>query len=302
MISSKRLLRKARKCGLESRVLSLEEACAFLRAAGTSDPAPIPAIKFERCHNLDLKDPIFEGFRLDYPEFDDWFRRTCLGSSGGESRHAFTVRLAGENRLAGVAILKERADADLAGITVKTLKICSLRVSDHALGRKLGELLLRAVFDFSHKNAYGCIFVDVYPRHQELIYLLETFGFEAGATMDSREVCMVKKTDPSPEDARLSAVEFHRRFGPYRLKWDGVQTFFVPIQPHFHARLFPDIEPQGSFFQGHESCGNTILKAYICRAGTTHIHQGVSLHSCNNCSKTNWLGLSSVSNWRPMVV
>lgn len=48
----------------------------------------------------------------------------------------------------------------------------------------------------------------------------------------------------------------------------------MPIEPRFHAMLFPDLEPQRQLFEGTESYGNTIRKAYLCNSGITKLEPG----------------------------
>lgn len=271
----RRLLRKARKLGIEERILSVDQACALLRPRTVAIPVAQPSIRFDHCHNLDLADPIFDSFRSGYPEFDQWFRQKCLAAYAGKSRPAIVATLTGKRELAGLAILKTDADSDLPGTPVKTIKICSLKVADDALGLKLGELLLSAVFQFAWHNRALRLFVEVFPRHEELIYLLDLLGFEdTGVRTKRGEFVWVKQLAPEPGEDRGERLEFHRKFGPYQIFWEGAEVFLVPIRPEFHARLFPKMEQQASLWEGHESCGNTLLKAYICRASTNQMRPG----------------------------
>lgn len=271
----RRLLRKARKLGIEERVISVDQACALLRPRNVAIPSALPSIRFDHCHNLDLADAIFDGFRSDYPEFDQWFRQKCLAGFAGKSRLAVVATLAGKKELAGLAILKTNADRDLPGAPGKTIKICSLKVAGDSLGLKLGELLLSAVFRFAWDNRVMRLFVEVFPRHEELIYLLELFGFEdTGISTKRKELVWVKQLAPEPGHEGGERLEFHRKFGPYQISWDGAGVFLVPIRPEFHSRLFPQMEPQASLWEGHESCGNTLLKAYVCRASIGQMRPG----------------------------
>jgi hypothetical protein len=271
----RRLLRKARKIDVDERVISVDQACALLRPRTETMPAALPSIRFDHCHNLDLADAIFDGFRSDYPEFDQWFRQKCLAAYAGKSRPAVVATLGGRKNLAGLAILKTDADSDLPGKPVKTMKLCSFKVAGDALGLKLGELLLSAVFRFAWENRAFRLFVEVFPRHEELIYLLDLLGFEeAGVRTKREELVWVKHLAPAPGEKGGDRLEFHRKFGPYQISWEGAGVFLVPIRPGFHSRLFPQMEQQASLWEGHESCGNTLLKAYICRASTGQMRPG----------------------------
>lgn len=270
-----RLLRKARRLSVEERVISADEACALLRSRTITIPAPGPSIRFDHCHNLDLHDEIFEGFRLDYPEFDVWFENNCLAAYAGKSRPAIVATLPGKTGLAGLAILKTDAETDLPGSPVKTIKICSLKVASDALGLKLGELILSAVFRFAWQNSFCRLFVEVFPQHKELICLLDLLGFEdAGFRTERDELMLVKRLAPDHGEESTDRLAFHRKFGPYLISWENAQAFLVPIRPEFHARLFPELEAQQGLWEGQESCGNTLLKAYICTASTGQLSPG----------------------------
>ena len=54
----------------------------------------------------------------------------------------------------------------------------------------------------------------------------------------------------------------------------GVPAYVVPIKPHFHGRLFPDVEPQLAFKVTGEPHGNAIRKAYLCRAKVRTMEPG----------------------------
>lgn len=135
---------------------------------------------------------------------------------------------------------------------------------------------MRAVFDYVRKNRFRTAFIEVLPRHGALLNLLGDFGFEqAGHKEETTEIVMRKRFGPiNDDDRRLGVLLFHRLFGPHQIKLEGVSGFIVPIEPRFHAALFPDLEPQGSLFAGAESFGNTLRKAYVCRAQTRAIRPG----------------------------
>jgi hypothetical protein len=119
------LLRKAKRAGLDDRVVSAGDALAIVRGLFPIAPPPPPAVDRVFAHELDEADPIFDSFRQDYqPDFDEWLARCKLAH-----RTAFAIRVGAP--LAGVSILKEEDDHpyDLEG---RILKVCSFKIADAA--------------------------------------------------------------------------------------------------------------------------------------------------------------------------
>lgn len=270
LVSNDRGLRKVcGKLGIEDRCLTLAAALDLLNAERTIVPKAPPAVTAVKAYELDAGDPMFAELRSDYPPFDGWFDK-CKR----EHRQCWRVQMPGFPTYAGVAIVNPE-NKDWADAKNPTLKLCTFKIAADVRGAKLGELLLRAVFDYAHGNDFQTIFVEAFPKQGALIHLLHDFGFEAVAEKPSTELVLRKRMSPfSSEDLRTPPPEFARKFGPFVVRWDGVQSFIVPIEPRFFTLLFPDQEPQGSLLAGTESFGNTLIKAYLCRAQIRRIRRG----------------------------
>ena len=264
--------RASRRLGIDSRCLGLAAAVDLLNGERVIPPPAPPAIRAVFCHELDERDPFFESLRSDYLGFDTWLQK-CKR----EHRQAWIAKLPGRLNLAGLCIVN-REDAQWPDTENPTLKLCTFKIADDSVGLKLGELLLRTVFDFARKNSFSTLFVETYPKHGALLRLFDQFGFEPvghkGNADEGNELILRKRLSTKFATPLLSALEFNRLFGPFAVKWEGVQTYIVPIEPRFHAALFPEMEPQGSLFAGTQSYGNTLRKAYICRAQIRAIRPG----------------------------
>ena len=59
----------------------------------------------------------------------------------------------------------------------KALKLCSFKVSERFVGRKVGELLLKTVFQYAKDNGFTAMYVTVFADHSELVALFQDFGF-----------------------------------------------------------------------------------------------------------------------------
>lgn len=264
------LHRICRRLELEDRCLTLAAALDLLGDERIVIPAAPPAVASITAYQLDSSDPIFDGLRADYRGFDAW-----LDKCKREHRQAWTIRLHGIPGYAGIAIVNPQ-DREWTDARNPTLKICTFKISERATGGKLGELLLRAIFDFAHGNGMETLFIEVFPKHGALLRLLHQFGFEiTDEKPDSEELALRKRMSPvTPEDERLRPADFAKKFGPFSVKWSETTGFVIPIEPRFYALLFPELEPQCALMPGSESFGNTLIKAYLCRAQTRTMRRG----------------------------
>jgi len=264
--------RACRRLGIDSRCLGLAAAVDLLNGERVIPPPAPPAIQAVFCHELDERDPFFQSLRTNYSGFDTWLQK-CKR----EHRQAWIAKLPGRPNLAGLCIVN-REDGQWPDTENPTLKLCTFKIANDSVGLKLGELLLRTIFDFARKNSFSTLFVETYPKHGALLRLFDQFGFEPighkGTADEGSELVLRKRLSTKFATPSLSALEFNRLFGPFAVKWEGVQTYIVPIEPRFHAALFPEMEPQGSLFAGTQSYGNTLRKAYICRAQIRAIRPG----------------------------
>lgn len=259
--------RKARRVGLGERVATVNEVVDVLRRLFDETPPPPPAVKNCLAHELATDDPIWDSFRQDYPGFDDWLRqcrqehRTAWCINDGDSHAAITIvkpEIRGESHLQG-----------------KVLKICSFKVADPFQGRSYGELLLQAIFDFARVNDYDWLYVTVFSHHAYLVTFLRDFGFTDSGRETGLSELVLQKAMKAPDGVTEdSPLEFHVRYGPHAIRFEGTGKYIVPIQPAFSDRLFPSTPGQQNLFPGTEACGNSIRKAYLCNAATRRIEVG----------------------------
>jgi predicted RNA-binding protein with PUA-like domain len=141
---------------------------------------------------------------------------------------------------------------------------------------RYGELLLKAVFEYAELNNYDTLFVEVGPDLQLLVTFPETFGFVlTGERKPNGDRIMVKQRRPSRQDrAAMTPWDLHVRYGPPAVITEGVSSWLVPIEPRYHARLFPEAEAQAVLLPGREAHGNSIRKAYLCRASVRSLQAG----------------------------
>ena len=268
--------RKARRLGLEpERVLRISSAVAYLSTLLNEPTVPPPDVSIRHVHELDVDDPIFGGLRDDYPGFDSWFQKAAR-----EQRRAWTIEPPGG--LAGICLWKHGDDE--YGLGGKVMKVSTLKVSDQHRGNRYGELLLKSLFLHLNASSYDHVWLTIFPKHEELIALLEDFGFEAltGAATDLGESVMTKQLRVN-EEPSSDAFEHHRSFGPPSLAFSSSPVFIVPIQPRYHRLLFPEYEQQ-SLPTGQAQLpfpqppfGNALRKAYLSRSGILDLPRGSTI-------------------------
>ncbi len=260
--------RKAKRLGVADRVHTVEDAVAMLRQLEAKPPAYIPSVSFLPLHSLHLQDQFFDSLRADYEGFDDWFRNAAR-----TARYAFVVK-GSEGNIAGLAIIKP--DDDELRLGGRVMKICTFKVAEQQKGNRYGELLLKSLF--RHASAtQDRLWITVFPRHRELIDLLESFGF---TPHDKRhdEQRLVKHLVPPPGAAdQMEALEYHVAFGPPALKITEDQTFIVPIRPAYHWTLFPDMPGDQMSLLPPRPHGNALRKAYLSRANLRTVKPGATL-------------------------
>jgi len=255
-----KLLKKARRADLGSRVYTVPEAIALIETLSDRVPSPPPAVRPAKSHVIAVTDPILDSFRDDYPGFDTWFSK-CRR----EHRQAWIIE-GSPGEIAAFCIVNPEKDALPPPLAGKVLKLCSFKVSERHSGARFGELLLKAGLNHAVGNHYDWVYVTVFEKHERLIDLFETFGFSRlDATTSLGELILAKPVHPGLETAPSSPLPYHIRYGPHFFRID-VPWFVVPIQPRYARILFPESAEQKVLHPGAHPFGNAIRKAYLCRA------------------------------------
>jgi ribosomal protein S18 acetylase RimI-like enzyme len=277
---------RADRAGLRDRVLTVQEALAWIQRTFEPREFRLRFIVSRKAHQVSTEDPLFVGLRQDYHGFEEWFSK-CRR----EHRDCWTVEIGGQ--LAGLVIRKDEthAEAQTAHHGPKILKICTLKMKPDYYGEKFGEQLLKKVLWFAQGNHYDLIYLTVFPKHEILIKLLGTFGFEITRKQPNGEFVMER---PMLAAEPVSLAEGERAlafdFRGYPRFYDGLQVrkYVIPIKSEFHVVLFPEIAEARDLlplFPEHEllvtskdsherTPGNTIRKVYVCRSPTRSLAAG----------------------------
>ena len=114
---------------------------------------------------VDFSQPIFASLKAEYAGFDEWVERLLLD---GGNRQAFLYQEDGI--YLAVSLLKNYENTAVG----KATKISTFKVEGSAAGRGLGSVLMSAIL-----VAAPCenVYIEVFPKHVELIAFLESLGF-----------------------------------------------------------------------------------------------------------------------------
>ena len=177
--------------------------------------------------SVPVSDRFFDTLRADYPGFDEWLKR-----KGTEP--AYLARRE-DGRLDGFLYLKREdgavTDVQPALAPGKRLKVGTLKVNPH--GTRLGERLIKKVFDHATEQNVDEIYVTVFPKHTKLIDLFGRYGFTKVGT----------KTGPGGvEDVMLRSLRVLSGdvVRDYPLINPAGRKFMLGLYPRFHTQLLPD--------------------------------------------------------------
>lgn len=254
--------KKALQLGVADRVHYIQQAAELLKRLHTKEAVALPSIRDVPTHSLDLNDPFFDSLREDY-DFNKWFEKCCR-----EGRHAWTY-FDGPGHPRAICIYKEEltpivTDENRA-LPGKALKLCTFKVGPQVRGRKIGELFLKAAFQYAGKNKLEHIYLTMKPGKQPYLQdMLEEYGFYFIGHYNNDHV-FVKDNPVTPPNSLLPPLEYNIRFFPHFKNGPEVNKYIIPIMPEFHSQIFPEIQKQqGLFAQG--TVGNAIKLAYLCHA------------------------------------
>lgn len=268
--------KKAIKLGIDNRVLLIAEALTVFRGHLQKDSIIIPpALERKPIHNLNLSDPFFDSLKEEYPEFDDWFKK-----SKREGRNCL-VNYKDDGSIGALLVYKfedEPIDAIPKIPRKKRIKLSTFKVAQ--FGYKIGELFIKLSIDIAIKNGFSEVYLTHFIQPDDrLVELITEYGFHHVGTNSRGEAIYMKQLFPEPTEAKgLSPFDITKLYYPSYYDGADVKKFIVPILPQYHSRLFTNYkdrqielaESAGYFIVE----GNTIRKAYICNSRIKRIAQG----------------------------
>jgi hypothetical protein len=261
--------RKAIRLDMSPRVFTID---AFIEKATVENPSltdyKVLSVKKVLFAEVDVQDPFFDSFRVDYPGFDGWFNRKADES-------AYVCWSEKDEILAFLYLKRENENEDYGDIkprfsAARRMKIGTFKVITN--GYKLGERFLKIVFDNALRSSVEEIYVTVYPRtvdQNRLIQLLQEWGFGYHGIKGVEEHVYVRDFRP-----RVDSDDPRRTF-PFVAA--SSKKFVVPIYPEYHTELLPDsilkTEDPDSF-EDNKPNRNALSKVYISRSFERGLRRG----------------------------
>ncbi len=297
------LHRKARELGLGNRVYFIQSADDWLRRLHEPGEVQLPNIDDVELHTLtdQLAGPFFNSIRADYDGFDDWFRRRAM-----EGRRAWVYRDGTNQAIAAICIYTVQTDETITdnGEVLKgdALKLCTFKVGEAVRGRKVGELFLRAAFQYATDHQCESIFLHANDeQHTHLANLIEDFGFRHAGLYQGDGV-YVKAHPIDPPALQMDPFDYMRLYYPHYMGSIDIQKFLVPILPQFHDILFPDYQNPGHALpEGHPQrhVGNAIKLAYLCHTPSKQPRPGdiVLFYRSHDMCAVTTLGVVESYQW-----
>lgn len=262
---------KAIVLGIEDKVFTIDE---FLEKVTAENPEQldykVPSVRREYFGNINLQDEFFDGFKEDYVDYKGWFNKKA-------DETAYVGK--SDERVVALLYLKVETESEpYPDITPrftpkKRLKIGTFKVQLN--GFKLGERLLKIVFDNALHLSAEEIYVTIFPKRIEqirLINLLKDFGFHYHGIKESssgKEEVYVR------DFSRKAVITSPKITYPFMAK--NARKFLVPIRPEYHTNLLPDsiLRTESPFdFVENEPSRNAISKVYVSRSLNRDLRTG----------------------------
>ena len=271
LTDDKGLLRKAERLYIRERVLSPED---FLHEMERLNPGLVDygvlSIHKDKIGTLAVEDPFFDTLREDYgpTDFNAWLNR-----KSGEDAYMFKDK---DGILQGFLYLKaEHKDEPFAKFDRCMRKQEWLKVGtfkNATAGLRIGERFLKIIFDNAVKMNVDGIYVTLFENKRDgvirLMELMKKWGFIPYCHSSTGELVMVK-------DMRNYDDSKDPMFN-YPLTKPGHGFFFLPIEPEWHGKLFPDLhlKNEDMSIYDQEACSYAVEKIYVCGAKAIYAKPG----------------------------
>lgn len=217
--------------------------------------------------DVDLGDPFFDSLKAQYKEFPTWFEKKASAKEP-----VYVLQKGKAAKLQGFVYLKVEdgavTDVSPALPAARRLKVGTLKIVAH--GTKLGERVIKKIFDHAVSEEVEEIYVTVFDTHASLIKLFKRYGFVGKAT----------KTTPNGTEmvlVRSMTILAGDIVGDYPFIHVKDRKFWLlAIYPDYHTSLLPDsiLKTETHDILKDVSHTNTIHKVYIAKLALTRLKRG----------------------------
>jgi hypothetical protein len=217
--------------------------------------------------DVDLSDPFFDSLKNQYTGFGGWFSRKAAANEP-----VFVIDDDEGGGLQGFLYLKmeEGAITDVNPHLppARRLKVGTLKVIAH--GTKLGERVVKKIFDHAVAEKVEEIYVTVFDTHASLISLVKRYGFEeigSKTTKDGTELVLLRSMKAQTGDIVEDYPFVHLQDRKF---------YLLAVYPEYHTSLFPDskLYNESPDIVTDVSHTNTIHKVYIGGVSLTRMNRG----------------------------
>ena len=132
----------------------------------------------------DLKDDFFDSFRIDYPEFNDWFIKKIKKQY--EAFYFFD-----NEKIIGFVKLKKESGEDIGFHNENVIKICSYKLLNQSI--QYANDVFFEIFNFTKQNKIQYIYGTVYYKHIKLINKMLKLGFKNAGKNKNNEIILIKE-------------------------------------------------------------------------------------------------------------
>ena len=171
----RRIRTKALALGIDAKVFTID---SFLEKVTAENPTlldyKIPSVGKIYFGDIDFEDKFFDSFKKDYLDFEKWFNKKAdeiayVCSSNKKISAFLYIKREDEN--------EPYPDIEPQFSKKKRLKIGTFKVQEN--GYKIGERLLKIMFDNALHFLVDEIYVTLFPRDEiiRLVNMLKDFGF-----------------------------------------------------------------------------------------------------------------------------
>ncbi|MFK0278624.1 N-acetyltransferase [Ensifer sp. NPDC090286] len=214
---------------------------------------------------VDLNDKFFDSLKAQYSEFSNWFKKKA-------QEPVYVIDEENGSGIRGFLYIKVETgkitDVQPPLPAKKRLKVGTLKVN--AKGTKLGERIIKRIFDHAILEDVAEVYVTVFDTHTSLIKLFERYGFEKKGI----------KTTPNGEELVLLR-SFETTVGnivkdyPF-MQTEGKAKWLLAIKPAYHTALLPDsiLKTEDPNSEEDIPHTNTIHKVYIAGLILTRMKKG----------------------------
>ncbi len=258
--------RKAKRLGISEKVFFAQQFQQFLYKQYPEEIEISDGdIQNKFLHDINQDEQIFLSIKNDYSEFGTWYEK-----SAQEGRKAWVYD--DGDGLKAICIYKPEINEiitdDSKGLSGKSLKLSTFKVSELFFGRRIGESLLRLALKHAITNKFNHVYLTVRKdKHEYFENFLLNFGFVNFGTSRNGDDIVYCKTFEIPEDKTYNYPCIRRDADR--------KSFLIPIKPVFHSVLLGACDRQESLFNTSMTpARQAIRKAYLSHANTQKMSTG----------------------------